>query len=120
MAKVPAPNPNAKKMIEVKIDTAYLDFSYVSLDSVIDDLTEVRTRYLAEGFTDLNIQPVDDCGCYGSCSCKPRPVLYGKRLETDAEHEARRLKEVEWEAQRLARDRADYERLSKQFGGVKP
>ena len=105
-----------KQKISVKIDGSWLDFDYVSLDSVIESCQRAKEEYTAQGYTDLNLQPVQDCGCYGSCDCGSKPRLFGMRLETDAEFEARCLKEIEAQARIDERERAEFERLSKRFG----
>ncbi len=105
-----------KQEVSVKIEDSYLDLSYTDIDSAIRDLTEARDKFTAEGWTKLNLQYVGDCGCYGNCSCSERLRLFGTRLETDDEFAKRVEREMKHAADREARDRAEFERLSKQFG----
>lgn len=115
MAKAKGDVPEKKK-VSVKIDDVYLDLGYSDIDSAIRDLTEAREKCLAAGYTSLNLQYVRDCGCYGSCDCEARLRLFGERFETDAEFEARSLKEIAQKEAQAARDRAEFERLSKVYG----
>jgi hypothetical protein len=113
-AKDIAANP-AKQLISAKIEHSYLDLEG-SLDSAIEELQREKAEYEGKGFTGLNLQSIRDCSCYGHCDCGPRLRLFGSRLETNDEF----AKRVELEEQRAAaieaRDRAEFERLSKQFG----
>ena len=49
----------------------------------------------------------------------PRFELYVKREENDKEFMDRRSQEQHWEQEREARDKAEFERLSKKFGESK-
>lgn len=105
----------ARKMISVEVD-AYIDFEYTPVRDMIKELTQVVEKYEALGFSNLYFQSNHNCGCYHSCNCSPRLVVYGSREETDAEHTKRVAAETTLNMRREARERAEYERLRKQFG----
>lgn len=88
---------------------------YSSLDDAIKQLEDLRTMYSHE-YTDLAFDSSRDCGCYSDCNCPPTLYLDGKRLESDLEFELRVEEEAKREADRLERERAEFERLKKQFG----
>ena len=88
---------------------------YSSLDDVIKELEDLRTKYSCE-YTDLAFDSSRDCGCYSDCHCPPSLYLDGKRLESDLEFELRIEEETKREADRLERERAEFARLKKQFG----
>lgn len=104
-----------KKEINAKIEE-YLEIEYCTLDAVVASLQKANTKYTREGFTNLHIESVRDCGCYHACECSPSLRLFGTRLETDEEFATRVDRETKQAAEQAERDRRDFERLSKQFG----
>jgi hypothetical protein len=96
-------------------DTQTFSPRYESLDYAIKTLAEFKNKFSAE-FTDLSFDEVRDCGCYSDCHCSPTLYLQGRRLETDLEFNFRIEKEDKQEAERLERERKEFERLKKQFG----
>jgi hypothetical protein len=93
-----------------------LDPDYTSLESVIEQVLLMRETY-ASAYSDLKFEADQNCGCYQSdCGCRTRYFLVGKRLESDLEFELRLEEEAKREADRLERERAEFERLKKQFG----
>lgn len=87
---------------------------YSSLDDAIKELEDLRTKYSCE-YTELSFDETRDCGCYGDCSCSPSTYLQGKRLESDLEFNLRIDKETRQAADRLERERKEFERLKKKF-----
>jgi len=116
MSKAKTPEAPEKKEINAKIEDAYLDLEYCTLDAVVSSLQKARTEYTRKGFTNLHLESVRDCGCWGSCDCSPKLRLFGTRLENDDEFAKRVEHEAKMAADRLERDRREFERLSKQFG----
>lgn len=62
-------------MISVEVD-AYIDFEYTPVRDMIKELTQVVEKYEALGFSNLYFQSNHNCGCYHSCNCSPRLVVY--------------------------------------------
>lgn len=85
-----------------------------SLDSLIEQFNEIKAEY--SEFTDLELDAVNDCGCYHDCSCSPTYYVVGNRLETDLEYEFRINKEKADQAAREERERLEYEKLKAKFG----
>jgi hypothetical protein len=94
-----------------------LDLDYTSLDSVIEQAQLLRKTYGKE-YTNLKFDSDSSCGCYHSdCGCRTRYYLVGTRLENELEFNYRVEKEKKLEVDRLERERNEYDRLKKQFGG---
>ena len=88
------------KMISCRVEKFSYDIE-MSIDSLIEQLQQDRARFIEEGWSKLALR---------------RPYLYGLRMETDEEAEAREAKEQEFSARRAAQERAEFERLSKLYG----
>lgn len=103
-------------------DRMVLDYGYSketvyvesSVDGLIERLTQIKEQY-ADSYTDLGIDTIRDCGCYGDCSCSPTYYVTGKRLETDVEYQYRIDEEARVKAQRDERERKEYEALKAKF-----
>ena len=105
-----------RKMINVEVDV-YIDFDYTPVRNTIKELTQVVEKYEALGFTNLHFRSKNTCGCYHSCNCAPRLVVFGEREETDTEYIKRVKDETVRQMQQDARDRELYQRLKNQFEG---
>jgi len=87
------------------------------LEKIMECVTKAKQIAEAEGYTELNFTSTEDCGCPYDCSCRPSYYLRGKRLETDLEYEYRKKQEKAQDEVRREREKAEYERLKKQFEG---
>lgn len=95
-----------RKVVWREVTSLYLDYM-----NIVDVITTLE-RYRAEYGDACRIQKQDyeyDDGYYYVVMCE--------RDETDAEMMKRIAQEEKWEAERLARERAEFERLKVKFGG---
>jgi hypothetical protein len=98
-----------RERMKVWREVTSLDLDYESLADVISTLE----RYRAEHGDACRIRRQDhayDDGYYYAVMCE--------RDETDAEMTSRIAQEEKWDTERLARERAEFERLMKKFGAV--
>jgi hypothetical protein len=123
-----------KQTITVKVGEAFLNKYYgypagdfvdiinvervnfdISLDRIMDNLNELKSKYGKE-YTNLAFQEYRDCGCRHDCECSPSYILCGQRLESDLEYEFRIKKEAKLKEAQDERDRIEFERLAKKLG----
>lgn len=113
MAK--ATKKEARRQVEVEIPHRSLslkEFDYLTVDEAIERLQRVKEDNPGKTVV-LRVQGVayEDYEEY---------ALYERRLETDEEMAARQARERQLAADQEARDRAQYEALSRRFGGGGP
>lgn len=84
------------------------------LKNMIATLNNFQKEY-RDKYQDLEFDMIRDCGCYNECSCDPSLVLYGKRYETEVEYDWRLKQETAAETNKLAREKAEYEKLKAKF-----
>lgn len=100
-----------KKMIDV---IARDDVKYALNGKLKDALKEIQTLIEEHG-EDATLDIDRECEAY-SDHYYAYARIYVKREETDQEFATRLTKEAKRKAERVARDKAEYERLKKEFG----
>lgn len=83
-----------------------VDFEYYSVVDVIKDLTEILKTHPDAKFG-IHSYPYDDHDYLG---------IFYEEEETDKEYSKRIEKETKFREQQEARERTEFERLSKKFG----
>jgi hypothetical protein len=86
-----------------------------SLSTLEELIHNAKVRAVAEGITGIYVDIEQVRGHYNDVSV--HVTLIGNRPETDEEYNIRTGEEQENAAQREKRERAEYERLAKKFGG---
>lgn len=106
--------PPEKRVISERVVESYLDLEG-DVDTAIDALVKAKAQF-GERYDRLFLENEQTCSCpYNDCGCKASLNLYGSRTETDAEFAVRVAAEAERAAAQEARDRAQFEALSKRF-----
>ena len=83
-----------------------------SLDAIVAEVERIRAEY-SDRFTDIKL---DKDSVYDYDGERTVWRFVGKRMETDAEYNARIEMIKQREADRIEHDRAEYARLKAQFG----
>jgi hypothetical protein len=83
-----------------------------SLDDIVAEVERIRAEY-SDRFTDIKL---DKDSVYDYDGERTVWRFVGKRMETDAEYNARIEMIKQREADRIEHDRAEYARLKAQFG----
>ncbi len=97
-----------RKMVSKMVQS--LDLSYTSLGSLKDNIDEAIETYGKDSWLDTYNIPYDDSTYWG---------IYAKVPETDEEYLKRLKDEEAYKERQDARDKAEFERLQKKFGGKK-
>jgi hypothetical protein len=102
-----------RREVKERIEGYSIDLDYTDFDRIIDQLNQIKNhpdnaKYhkFEIWFEQMAYSDID----------KEYPYPCGYRWETDEELAARVEKERQQEEERLARDRATWERLQRQFG----
>lgn len=107
MAKKPKPSVIDVKIDGVRFDPSDLDYSTVA--KVIDMFTDIQKRFAGKNLILKETTRMYDDGFYWQ--------LYERREETEEEMNKRLSIHADAIARQEARERAEFERLSKKFGG---
>lgn len=83
--------------------------------TLISSLQSIQNEYKGE-YTDLVTNGIEDCGCYGDCSCAPTYYVFGLRPANEMERDFYETQKREREAEQEARDRAELARLREKLG----
>jgi hypothetical protein len=90
------------------------DFSYRSVDDVIDHLKKLKKEY-KDKYDSLEFRKQHNCGCWNGCDCDPSIVLYGTRDENEVEEKVRLHNARIDDKNQKERDRKQYEALKQKF-----
>lgn len=91
-----------------------LSINYSSLADIEKEARETRLYLEGQGWSNLQVEMVGEAY---SNSDREYPYIFGDRMETEEEAEKREAQEAEIAARNAERDRAQYERLRRQFEG---